>query len=116
MAYRYNREKNMAKNLHARAPFEVLSFFSVLVLLLLLLRNSGLYATVFADEYVYSKFARLIPLNEATIPAYVYLKLYGVTNSCGEGFLECAKIINSVLFVSAAPFIFLIARAVTNRA
>lgn len=93
----------------------LLSGISLVVLFLFLaLRNTGLYPGVFADEYTYSKLSRLMPLSESTIPAYLYLKLYSVTNYCGDGFLGCAKIINSFLFVAAAPFIFLIARRVTS--
>jgi phosphoglycerol transferase len=82
--------------------------------LCLMLRNTGLYPSVFADEYTYSKLARLVPLSEASIPSYLYLKLYSITNWCGDGFLGCAKIINCFLFVAAAPFIFLIAKRVAS--
>ena len=93
----------------------LLSGVSLLVIFLFLaLRNTGLYPSVFADEYTYSKLSRLMPLSESTIPGYIYLKLYSVTNYCGDGFLGCAKIVNSFLFVAAAPFIFLTARRVTG--
>lgn len=86
----------------------------VVIFLFLALRNTGLYPSVFADEYTYSKLSRLMPLSESTIPSYLYLKLYSVTNYCGDGFLGCAKIINSFLFVATAPFIFLTARRLTG--
>ena len=67
-----------------------LTFLSLgigLIFLFLLIRNAGLYPSVFADEYTYSKLSRLLPLSESSIPGYLYLKLYSVTNSCGDGFL-----------------------------
>ncbi len=93
----------------------LLSGVSLLVIFLFLaLRNTGLYPSVFADEYTYSKLSRLMPLSESTIPGYIYLKLYSVTNYGGDGFLGCAKIVNSFLCVAAAPFICLTARRVTG--
>lgn len=80
----------------------------------LVIMNIGLYPSVFADEYTYSKFSRLMPLSDSTIPGYLYLKVYSFTSLCGDEFLGCAKIINSFLFVMAAPFIFLIARKIAN--
>lgn len=90
--------------------------FSLLVLffIFLIFRNSGLYPSVFADEYAYSKLSRLLPLSESTVPGYLYLKLYSITNYCGDGFLGCARIINALVFVMAAPFIYLTARRVAD--
>ena len=81
---------------------------------LLLMRSIGLYPTVFSDEYTYSKFARLVSFQEATIPDYLYFLIYRVTNFCGDGFLGCTRLLNVVFFVSAAPFIFHIGRALTG--
>jgi len=96
--------------------FLVLVISLITIFLFLVLRNIGLYPTVFADEYIYSKLSRLQPLSESTIPNYLYLKLYSFTNHCGDGFLGCAKIINCFFFISAAPFIYLITRRVANEA
>lgn len=73
-------------------------------------RNTGLYPTIFSDETTYSAFARLTRLQDATVPSYLYLALFSYTNSCGDGFLECARLFNTVLFLSSAPFIYLLAR------
>lgn len=81
----------------------------------LVFRSLGLSPMVFADEYSYSRFSRLLPLSEATIPAYLYLKIYSATNYCGNGFLECVRVINAVFFLLAAPFIYLITRSVASR-
>jgi phosphoglycerol transferase len=75
----------------------------------LLQRSLGLYPGIFADEWYYSKMARLMPLGEAMVPSYLYLWLFGFTSSCGAGFLDCVRIGNALLLVGAAPFLYLIA-------
>lgn len=86
-----------------------------LVFLVLAGRNYGLYPLVFADEWSYSRAARLEPLGLSIVPSYLYLKLFGITNACGTGFLECARLLNTLLFVAAAPFIYLSARRVVGK-
>lgn len=86
----------------------------VAILLYLILRNTGAYPVVFADEWLYSKSARLQPLSESQLPSYLYLWLFGLSNACGEGFLQCARVLNAVLFVASAPFIYLVARPLTG--
>ncbi|ELX10635.1 hypothetical protein Jab_2c27330 [Janthinobacterium sp. HH01] len=85
------------------------------VLLYLVLRNTGANPVVFADEWLYSKFARLQPLDQSQVPSWLYLKLFGQTNACGTGFLQCARVLNAALFVAAAPFIYLVARPLAGR-
>jgi len=80
----------------------------------LALRSLGLFPTVFADEYMYSTLARLVPFSEAYNPGYLYFAIYSATSSCGEGFLDCARLFNVVFFVSATPFIYFIGRMVTG--
>ena len=76
----------------------------------LVLRNTGLQPIVMADEWYYSSFSRLMPLAEVSIPSYLYLTLFKTTLSCGPGFLECARVMNAIVFVSSAPFIYFVAR------
>ena len=87
----------------------------VITLLYLALRNTGPYPLVFADEWLYSKFARLTPLGESQLPSYLYLGLYGWTNACGAGFLQCTRLLNVAFFIAAAPFIYLVARTLLPR-
>jgi phosphoglycerol transferase len=82
----------------------------------LLLRNRGLSPAVFADEWYYSKMARLLPLSEAIVPSYLYLWLFRASNACGDGFLDCVRIGNELFFVASAPFIYLTARRVAGKA
>lgn len=85
-----------------------------LLALFLFVRSMGLLPVVFADEYTYSRLSRLLPLSEATIPSYLYLALYRVTNLCGGDFLGCARLLNALLFSLAIPFIYSVARAVAS--
>ena len=80
------------------------------VLVLLLARNLGTYAGIFADEYYYSAFARMGTQAEAGIPSYLFYALFRSTSTCGDGFLECARLLNVVLLVASAPFIYASAR------
>jgi hypothetical protein len=80
----------------------------------LLQRHLGLNPAVFADEWYYSKMARLGELREAEVPSYLYLWLFRWTNACGAGFLDCARAGNTLLFVAAAPLVYLCARAFTS--
>lgn len=79
-------------------------------------RSHGLNPTIFADEWYYSKMSRLQDLSESILPSYLYLWLFRASNACGEGFLDCARGGNTLLFVAAAPFVYLCARTVAGRA
>jgi phosphoglycerol transferase len=82
----------------------------------LLYRNYGLNPTIFADEWYYSKMSRLSELKEAIVPSYLYLWMFKASNACGAGYLECARIGNVLLFVGAAPFVYLVARQFAGKA
>ena len=77
---------------------------------LMLFRNMGLNPVVFADEWTYSLFSRLLEPSSSARPSYLYLWLFRGTNACGEGFLECARALNALLMALAAPVIYLVAR------
>lgn len=84
------------------------------VISLLTVRNTGLYPTVFADEYTYSKFSRLLSLSESTLPNYLFLFIYKITNLCESGFLDCARFLNVLFFSLASTFIYLISTKFTG--
>lgn len=81
----------------------------------LMKRNFGLSPAIFADEWYYSKFSRLQPLSESWLPSYLYLWVFRSTNACGEHFLDCARGLNTLWYVGAAPFIYLVARRLAGR-
>lgn len=78
-------------------------------------RNFGLHPVIFADEWYYSKMARLQPLAEAIVPSYLYLWLFGASSGCGAGFLDCVRGGNIAFHIGAAPFLYLTARRFTGR-
>lgn len=80
-----------------------------------LARSAGLYPAIFADEMLYSAYARLTPLAEAAIPSYLYLGLYGYTSAFGAAFLDGARLFNTTFLVGAAPFLYLLARRYVDR-
>ncbi len=81
-----------------------------ILFIVLLLRSTGMYPVVFADEYSYSKFSRLIPFSEAPYPNYLYFYIYSFSKMCNEGFLHCVRIMNITFFLLSAPFIYSIAK------
>ncbi|MDX2471621.1 MAG: glycosyltransferase family 39 protein [SAR324 cluster bacterium] len=81
----------------------------------LLLRNLGLYPSIFADEWNYSRLSRLIPFDRAYRPNYLYYAIFKTTSLCGDSFLECARLYNVVFFILAAPFIYAIAKDYTGQ-
>jgi phosphoglycerol transferase len=85
------------------------------VFIAILMRNSALYPSVFADEYTYSTYSRLLPFSQSPIANYLYLFTFRLTNICGDGFLACARILNTLFFVGAIPFIYQIAKRVSNQ-
>lgn len=85
-------------------------FFAILVTL-----HKGLAPTVFSDEWIYSRAARLLPLSESNLSSYLYLFLFGSTNYCGSGFLECARVLNTIFFALGFPLIYLISIKLVSR-
>lgn len=73
-------------------------------------RNAGLQPSVFADEWYYSKMARLMPLADSMLPSWLYLWMFSASSACGDGFLECVRVGNLAFFLAGAPFVYLVAR------
>lgn len=99
-------------SLHRRhGPWSfLLAACMVLAAWYLLGRSLGLAPGIFVDEWYYSKMSRLVPLSEALLPSYLYLMVFGASNACGPGFLDCVRIGNVLFHVGAAPFVYLVAR------
>lgn len=93
----------------------VLALLMLLVYAHLAMRYAGAYPSVFADELAYSRFARLAPPELATVPSWLYFSTYRLTNACGAGFLDCARYLNLLFFIGAAPFIYGAARTVAPK-
>ena len=65
--------------------------------------------SIMGDEYVYTSAARHLPFAEQFFSNYVFSWIMSATNMCGTDFYVCTKSINSVFFVLAIIFTFLIA-------
>lgn len=76
----------------------------------LMMRNFGLNPAIFADEWYYSKMARLTPLSEAIVPSYLYLWLFRGSMACGDGFLDCVRFGNALFWVGGGFLFYLVAR------
>ncbi|WP_202323302.1 DUF7024 domain-containing protein [Mesorhizobium sp. 113-3-9] len=92
-----------------------LSVFLVSIGIAISIRNQGLYAVVFADEYIYSNFSRLSAIAGAPVPSYLFFSIYKYTSFCGDGFLACARYLNTIFFILAVPFIFSISSRITSK-
>lgn len=92
----------------------LLAVMMLLIFLILIFRNAGLYPNVFLDEWIFSRAARHADFSEASIPIYLYYLIFRMTSYCGDGFAACARLLNALFFVAALPFIFLTARRVTS--
>lgn len=88
----------------------VLALASFSIFVFLLLRSFGLYPLVFCDEYYHSLASRLLAFTDSPYSNYLYLAIYRFTNLCGDGFLYGARVLNSLFFVAATPFVYLTAR------
>ena len=71
---------------------------------------SGVFPTVFQDEWIYSMHSRLLPLSDSPIANYLYSWVYSGTNVCGLDFYSCAKQANVIFMLIFAVGIYLIAR------
>lgn len=71
---------------------------------------SGVFPTVFQDEWIYSMHSRLLPLSDSPIANYLYSWVYSGTNVCGLDFYSCAKQSNVIFMLIFTIGIYLIAR------
>ncbi|WP_342617363.1 glycosyltransferase family 39 protein [Rhodoferax sp. GW822-FHT02A01] len=110
--------KCKSRNSVAQSRFTMVGSLVILAISLLVFltaRNAGMYPSVFADEWFYNLFSRLYDIKYAQRPSYLYFGIYSLTNQCGDGFLECARLINALFFLAAIPFIYSLARQYLSR-
>lgn len=89
---------------------EILLVAASFAFFFLVVRNFG--AIIFPDENTYSMGARHQSFSETGMPNYLYYAVYSLTSLGGENFHAAAQLINSAFYVSAAFFIYAIARMV----
>ena len=90
-------------------------FAAIAIFASLVYASSRKYPSVFADEYFYSRFSRLLPFSDSLVPNYLYFAAYQLTNECGENFLFCGRILNTLFFVATAPIIYFTAANYCSR-
>lgn len=79
-------------------------------------RNHGLYPSIFADEWYYSKMIRLEPFELALVPSWLYLWLMrSLSELGGERFLEAVRLGNLAFLLGAAPLLYATARRFASK-
>lgn len=79
-------------------------------------RNHGLYPSIFADEWYYSKMTRLEPFELALVPSWLYLWLMrSLSEAGGERFLEAVRLGNLAFLLGAAPLLYATARRFASK-
>jgi len=100
---------------HSGARLAVAALFAAITAYLIL-RTWGTQPQIMADEWSYSRMARLQDLGESIVPSWLYLWLARGSNACGTRFYDCIHVANVVFMVAAAPFVYGIGRQVAGRA
>ncbi len=93
----------------------LLMALALIISLYIAYRNYGLYPVVFSDELSYSKFTRIVPFSDASLPNYIYYLVYRVTDVCGDGYLDCVRFFNLAFYVTSVPFIYLIGKMTCHK-
>jgi phosphoglycerol transferase len=107
--------QKLAGRLKSLSPVTVVLVAAGLVFVFLIIRNCGLRASVFNDEWTYSEYSRLAPASQAPVPSYLFFLLFSTTRFFGDGFLECARIYNALFFAIALVFIYAVCRFYVSR-
>lgn len=88
---------------------------AAIMVVLQTINNMAPYALVFSDELTFSNHARYGAFSDSPISSYVYFAIYSATNACGDSFLSCARIINSLFLIASIPFLYGVARQFVGR-
>jgi phosphoglycerol transferase len=76
----------------------------------LVLRSFGYQPVVMSDEQRFSTYSRLLPLSDASVPSYLFYFIYGITNQCGQAFLDCGRLLNVFFLCLSSVPIYAISR------
>ncbi len=89
-------------------------FAVVLAFVFLVIRAWDVFPSVFPDEYVHSKNARLVALSDVNIPSYLYYAIYRLTGLFGDQFLNAARVLNAMFITLGGVFVYAVARRFTT--
>lgn len=116
---RFKNLKSKYEKLHCNLQENLPCCFlaiSVLMIIVLILRNIAItHPICVTDEWYYSLSSRKMIEMQPETPCYLYYLVYSLTNLCGDGFLEAAKLLNVLLFSTANMFIYLITKKVASK-
>lgn len=104
---------NKIKHFLEKNSVYILILISFITFIYTVIRNYGLYPSV-VDELVYVNNAYINGLKNAQVPDYLHRIIFANTKFCHNGWLDCARLLNSIFFISALPLIYLISRRYTG--
>ena len=82
---------------------------SVMALVFLTTRLTGVSVSVLIDEYVYVLDAHYKAFTESGYPNHLFQLVYSSTKACGPDFYSCARSINALFVVASAVVVYLLA-------
>lgn len=91
----------------------LLILITLIALSFFVFRDFGVLNVV-SDERTYSTFARLVKMSDSILSNYVYLKIYSITNICGDNFYSCTKWLNELIYLLGCYLIYKISRLSIN--
>lgn len=91
-----------------KATLSLIAFLAM-VFVYLLARVWGNIPSVSPDEYLHAKFARYSNLSDAEIPSYLYYAVYRLTVLFGDEFLDVARTLNALFFISGCFLVYIVA-------
>lgn len=75
----------------------------------------GYYSMIAPDEYYYIADIRHRSYSDAILGNYLFSAIYSLTGLFGSSFLEAGRVLNALLFMMSAPFLYGVARQVCDR-
>lgn len=69
------------------------------------------FPLIIPDEYTYVSDIRHRAFSDALVPNYLYSALYSLTSLFGDSFFDAGRILNAVVFMLSAPFVYATAKS-----
>lgn len=96
--------------------FKIISLFlTLLILILILIRNNSLFPSVMGDEFIHILNSKSSEFNNIKIYSPLYYFLYKSTFICEDQFINCARYLNLLFFLSATFIFFLLCKKFSNK-
>lgn len=75
----------------------------------------GYYPLVIPDEYYYTNDLRHLSYDQVFLPGYIYYAVYSVTSWFGQAYFDAGRVLNALLFMLSAPFLYSVSRLVCSK-